>query len=209
MPKVIQEVIEITAPSVEPITLAEAKAQARIDTTTSAEDNLIEDIYIPAARKYLENITGRTFHQKTLEWMLTDFPDCDYVVLRQATPLVSITSLKYKDTTGSETTWASSNYIADTDSKTGRLVLAYGIVWPNSTLYPSWPIRIRGVAGIATASPITEADPMAKLAIAELVSGNWNNRDSEELPDRPIISTVKFSYGVQVYIDALRREYVF
>lgn len=209
MARIVQEVIEITAPSVEPITLAEAKAQARIDTSTSAEDDLISDIYIPASRKYLENRTGITFHQKTLEWMFSDFPASgEPIRLRGATPLISITTLKYKVSDGTETTWGTSNYIADTDSKVGRLVPAYGITYPTAD-YPSWPVRIRGVAGIATASPITEAEPMAKLAIAEIVSAAWCNRDAEELPERPIIETVKFSYGVEAMIAALQREYVF
>lgn len=209
MKPIIQEVIEITAPSTEPITLAEAKAQSRIDTSTSAEDDLISDIYIPAARRYLENRAGITIHQKTLEWMLSDFPYSGVPIrLRGATPLISITSVKYKVTDGTETTWGASNYIADTDSKTGRLVPAYGITYPDAS-YPSWPVRIRGVAGIATASPITEANPMAKLAIAEIVSAAWVNRDAEELPDRPIMETVKFSYGVESFIAALQREYAF
>lgn len=210
MGDILQEVIEVTAASLEPITLAEAKAQARIDTSTTAENDLIEDVYIPAARRWLENRVGMTFHQKTLRWLLNGFPEYGCAIrLRQATPLIAITSIAYKDTAGASTTWGASNYIADTSSKVGRVMPAYSVSYPTGPFYPSWPVQINGTAGIATASPVTEANPMIKLAIAELVSGMWTNRDAEELPDRPIADTIKFSYGVEALISALRKEYVF
>jgi hypothetical protein len=74
------------------------------------------------------------------------FPACDYLRLRLA-PLLSVTSLVYKDEDGAETTWAAANYIADTAKRIGLLVLADGISWPTDSLYPSSAIKIQYVAG--------------------------------------------------------------
>ena len=45
-------VVVTVAPVIEPVTLAEAKAQCRVDI--DADDDFIEDILIPAARDYCE-----------------------------------------------------------------------------------------------------------------------------------------------------------
>ena len=39
-------------------------------------------------------------------------------------PLQSVSSIKYKDSAGTEATWADTNYIVDPDSFLGRVVLA-------------------------------------------------------------------------------------
>jgi uncharacterized phiE125 gp8 family phage protein len=62
-------------------------------------------------------------------------------------PLQSVSSIKYKDDDGTETTWSASGYIVDTDSEPGRVVLAYGESWPSVTLYPAAPIQVTYVAG--------------------------------------------------------------
>lgn len=207
---IIQEVNEITGPSDEPIDITEVMNHANISITSPAQKRAIADIFIPGARKYLEYRTGLTFHEKTLEWLLSDLP-CygEPIRLRLATPLISITSFNYKDSAGNESTWASSNYIADTDSKIGRIVPAYGVPYPSSALYPSWPVRIRGTAGIAITSPITDAPGIVKYPLLMLTAAMWENREAESIPERGVMDTLSFKYGVEAYVSALKKEYAF
>lgn len=207
---ILQEVNEITGPLAEPIDITEVMNHANITISTPAQKHAITHIFIPAVRQYLEHRTGRTFHQKTLEWLLSGFPHFGApITLFQATPLLSITSVKYKDSSGNESTWAPSNYIADTDSNVGRLVPAYNVPYPYPILYPSWPIRIRGTAGIATTSPITEAPANVKYPLLMLTAAMWENREAEHIPDRGVMDTLSFKYGVEAYIANLKLEYAF
>lgn len=133
----------ITAPTVEPITLTEAKDHCRVDGTD--DDTLITSLIV-AAREYVEGYQNRALITQTWELVLDAWPDGDSIEL-PLPPLQSVTSLKYKDSAGAETAWAATNYIVDTDSYLGRLVLADDISWPSDELYPAGGIRIRFVAG--------------------------------------------------------------
>jgi len=61
--------------------------------------------------------------------------------------LQSVTSVKYTDSDGDQSTLSTDDYIVDNDSEPGRIVLGYGTVWPTATLYPSNPIEIQFLCG--------------------------------------------------------------
>ena len=63
----------ITAPTVEPISLASAKTFMRVDPDLTDEDELIRDL-ITAAREQLEQETGRAFAVQTLLASFDGFP---------------------------------------------------------------------------------------------------------------------------------------
>ena len=65
----------ITAPSAEPVTAAEAKLWARVDT--SADDALIGSL-ITTARQYLEDTWDRAFIKQQLQMSLETFPGSRY-----------------------------------------------------------------------------------------------------------------------------------
>jgi len=198
----------ITAPIIEAVDLLELKKHLRVDTEDLDEMNALERVN-RAARQYFEWRTGRTVHQTTWEIALNDWPSCNYICLPRATPLVSITSLKYLDSAGTEATWAASNYIADTYQTPGRVVMTYNNVWPSTTLYPASPIRIRYVAGIATASPITEAAEDIKVPILLIVGALWENREAEVLvADMRAIQTIE-PKAAKWYMDRQMVEYAF
>ena len=210
MSNILQEVNEIVGPTTEPINLQDVLQHCNIAVTGGTQERMINDIFIPGARQYLEIRTGLTLHQKTLEWVLSGFPSFgEPITLRQATPLISIASVKYKDSSGNESTWPSSNYIADTDSSVGRLVPAYNVPYPYPILYPSWPVRIRGTAGIEATSPPTDAPARVKYPLCMLTAAMWENREAETIPERGVMNTLSFRYGVEAYIAALTREYAF
>ena len=93
----------VTPPLALPVTVAEAKAYARIDFDDA--DALIESL-IGAARDHLEQATGRTFVQTTYQLTLDAFP-CDEIALPRS-PVLSVASVKYYDRDGVLQTLATS-----------------------------------------------------------------------------------------------------
>lgn len=131
----------ITAPAVEPITLAQAKEHLRVDHTT--DDNLITAM-ISAARDYCEKWTARAFVTQTWELVVDEFPTAE--ILIPLPPLQSVTSIKYDDGAGVEQTLATDQYEVDTVSQPGWVVpITTG--WPTSIFEGINAVRIRFVAG--------------------------------------------------------------
>ncbi len=134
----------ITAPASEPVTLAEAKLHLKVDGTD--EDSLIQT-YIQTAREHIEDTCHRALVTQTLEYVISRWPENDLLELPRP-PLQSVTSIKYKDTTGLvETTWSSGEYVVNADETPGMVVPAYGKSWPTAALYPRAGIRVRYQAG--------------------------------------------------------------
>ncbi len=196
----------VTAPLLEPVSLADARTALAIDSAGS-QDKLLST-YISAARRYFEWRTGRTVHQTTLEWTLASFPAESYIVLPRATPLISIDSFTYKDSDAAVTNVPAADYIADTDSIPGRVVLAYGASWPSFTAYPSNPVRIRYTAGLAS-SPVTDAAEDIQLPILLLAAAMYENPVGLLTSDRGAVSQLSVDYGIEHYLTKLQVEYVF
>lgn len=83
---------QVTAPSVEPVTVAEAKAQMRV--THALEDDLIEGL-ISVARTEAENRTGRALIKQ--QWRQTQVPVNGRIQL-QRWPVLSV--VEVEDDTG-------------------------------------------------------------------------------------------------------------
>src|SRR5215469_16680870 len=64
----------VTPPAVEPVLLADAKGQARIDTTD--DDTLVTNL-ITGARQWAERYTGRAFITQTWQMALDLWPGID------------------------------------------------------------------------------------------------------------------------------------
>ena len=154
----------ITPPATEPISLTEAKLHLRVDG--SDEDALISSL-ITAAREYCEAFQNRAYITQVWEITLDAFPRNLMVVPRP--PLQSVDSIKYTDSSGTETTFDAENYIVDTDSEPGRIALAMNALWPTVTLQPINGVRVRFTAGYGDA---TKIPLMVKQAILLLI-GHW------------------------------------
>lgn len=142
----------VTAPTIEPITVEEAKAQARI--TDSASDDLI-DGYIVSAREAAEQHLGRGLLTQTLKLVLDDW--ANVVPLPQAAPLQSITHVKYYDTDGTLQTLATSYYDTDTVSRPGRVVLKPSQSWPSlQSERRNGRVEITYVVGWTSAAAVPE-----------------------------------------------------
>ena len=156
----------VTPPTVEPITLAEAKLHCRVDVT---DDDALIDGLIATARTYCETFTGRAFVEQTLQLNLNRWPSKRAIVLPRP-QLRSVTSVTYYLTDGTPVTLtAGTDYLADTDSEPGRVILPYGKTWPTNTLYPLNPIRIIYTAGY----PV---EPAVDYTAVALGTGNGTNK---------------------------------
>ena len=140
----------ITQPSVEPITLAEAKLQCRVETTFTADDDLLNAL-ITAVRQQVENLTRRALVQQTLELTLDCFPASGVIELPRP-PLQSVTSVKFIDTDGTLTTVPASEYQVDTYREPGLVMPAYLESW-DATRSDFNAVQVRYVAGYASGSP--------------------------------------------------------
>src|SRR3972149_6244208 len=91
-----------TAPTLEPITAAEAKAHMRI--TTSDDDTYIATL-ITVSRKMVENIINRALITQTWNYYLPYFPCENYIEIPFGN-LASVTSLTYTDSANVSAVWA-------------------------------------------------------------------------------------------------------
>ena len=183
----------ITAVTEEPVTLDEAKKHLRITEDTlsveTLEDALILSL-ITAAREYCEGFTRRALAEQTFEAYLDRFPRGDRFELPRP-PLQSVTSLTYRDSSGTETMMAeNTDYLVDLESDVGQIILPYGISWPSFTKYPVNPIKARYTAGYSATNEIPKSIKQAVL----LLIGHWYaNREaaSAESVSREIEFSVK------------------
>lgn len=163
------------------------------DAATCDEDALLS-AWITVAREYGEDYAGHSFAPQTWELMLDDFPIDDYIELPM-TPLVSITSVKYKDFSGVETTLTSTtDYLVDTDNQPGKIFLPYGKSWVNFTPYPYDAVRIRFVCGYTGTAPYI-LPKNYKQAMLMHVGAFYNYRDSE-IPNE-LMRTIHALYNMR------------
>jgi len=155
----------ISPPAVEPMTLAEARAQLRLTATgspaTHPDDSLLT-AYIKAAREWLDGKDGELGRQlvtATWELVLDTFPANEIRI--PLPPLQSIVSIKYDDPAQVEQTISVANYVVDTASQPGWILPVDGYSWPE-TLDSINTVRVRFKAGYGDAA----SDVPAPLIVA-------------------------------------------
>lgn len=183
--------VRTTAPTLEPLTIADAKAQIR--SVQNQEDGLI-DAYVKAARQAAEDYLGRGLLTQTWTLALSDF--VNVIPLPMAAPLASVTSVKYYDTDNVQQTLSATVYDVDTTSRPGRIALKTGQSWPAvNSLRRVNRIEIAYVVGY-TAAPLIPAailqgirmyvalletnrdglDPITGEALRTIQSAFWTDR---------------------------------
>ena len=133
----------ISGPSAFPVSLAEAKDH--LNLSHSNDDDIVYSL-TQSATFEAEQFLMRKLVTQTWQFFIGSFPNDDFITMPWG-QLQSVSSLKYKDTDGTESTMDSGEYIVDINSDPGRIVLGYGESWPTDVLYPSNPIEIEFVCG--------------------------------------------------------------
>jgi len=123
-----------------PVSLQEAKDHMNIHNDNTDFDVDIA-LKLTAARERVEKFLHRKLITQTVTKYFDAWPEGDFWELPYG-KLQSVTSIKYTDTDGDQSTMDSADYIVDTASDPGKVVLAYGESWPSVSLYPSNPIEI-------------------------------------------------------------------
>jgi uncharacterized phiE125 gp8 family phage protein len=166
----------VTPPTSEPIDLALARQQCRVDLND--DDDLISS-YIVAARQLVEEITGRQLITATWDLILDGFSCC---IDLPKPPLQSVVSVKYVDTAGVTQTVPTSGYKVigavglevNPAAPLARIEQAYATYWP-ITRRESGNVTVRFTAGYGDATKV----PMAIVQAQLLLIAHWyRNRES-------------------------------
>ena len=163
-----------TAPSVEPITVAEVKTHARIET--SEEDTYIGNL-ITAIRQIAESWLGRALIQQTITATMDWWPE---VVKLPRPPLISITSIKTISELDTKTTYDSSAYYVRTDIEPGQIIIRDGSTPPINTDRYHGGFEIVYLAGYGDeAADVPQA---IKFGLLEWVADAYENRIIDREP---------------------------
>lgn len=183
----------VTPPATEPVTVAEAKAHARIEH--DADDALL-GTYITGARELVERLTGRALITQTWKLVLDAWPgdrndewwdgvreapitafESSHIDIRKA-PFLAVTSVVTLDESDTPTTYAASNYYTTKINRGsfGRLVKKQGAVWPTIVDRSHGAIVITFTAGYG---PLASDVPMGlRQAVKDIVAHWYENREA-------------------------------
>lgn len=182
--------VRTAAPLTDPVTLAEAKAQCRVDHT---DDDTMLALLISAATAHLDGYTGTLGRALVTQTWRQDFPCFSAIMRIPLRPVASITSVTYYDADNAEQTLVNTVYGLFADG-----LGAYVSPLPDQT-YPSTYGRrdavsvtyVAGVADTAVPTPIKQA--------ILLMVGHW-------YANREAVSEGSMS-EVPMAVDALLRPY--
>lgn len=178
-------------PAEEPISLIEARLHLRLDVaetsplTTHPDDTLI-NIWLKAARRYVEGFNNRASITQTWQLYLDRFPRSRYIPLPKP-PLQYVNSISYKDSAGTlqvvsfidpsgTALLETDDYIVDIAQEPGRLCLQNGSTWPQ-TIREAQAVIVEYVCGYDGAANVPDD---VKAAILLKLSDLYENRGDSE-----------------------------
>lgn len=209
----------VTAPVVEPVSLAEAKDHLRV--RISDDDALISALII-AARQAAETITRRAIAQQQWKIVGDRFPSpmagrlteywlgqqwglsgmnsqsvflptgrTGYELILPFPPVQTVDSIKYIDTYGVQQTLPAINYLVDNVSEPARVAPAYGYAWP-TTQQRINAVEVTFTAGYSAGQIPEGIKAWIKIRIGSL----YENREEVALLNRGHITELPFVDGL-------------
>lgn len=162
----------VTAPASAPISLNEVKAQCRIDHD---DDNQIADALVGAAVSHLDGWTGVLGRCLVEQEWRQDFDEFWGCMRLPLFPVLSISSVKYRDADGGEQTVSASDYSHQADDLGSFVRFLTGFRAP--AVHREKPaISITYKAGYPTVEGRTTVPPAICNAMLMLVEHWYNNR---------------------------------
>ena len=176
-------VIETTAPAVEPISLAEAKAHLRIGH--DAEDALVERL-IRAARVSVEAETGRTLIARSFVETLDGWTPARLSAAMSAfalarPPLISVEAVRVRGAHGVLEVWDPVEYRVDPHADPGRLIALAPFSFPRPQSRAGG-VEIAFTAGYGPAPE--DAPAPLRQAILTLIAGYYSDGEAAERAER-------------------------
>lgn len=131
----------ITPPTVEPVSLLEAKAHLRVDI---ADDDVLIGALVSAARDYAEGLTHKQMVAARWKQVMDSFPGPTLIgipqgrtftlpghaIYLQRSPVVRVVSIQYLDMSGNVQTMPATDYTVDYSSDPVRITPVFGKIWP-------------------------------------------------------------------------------
>lgn len=184
-------------PVIDPLTLSEAKAQARL---THDDENGVLKSFIRAATDEAERYLGFGLLTQTIRATGDEWPE--RIWLPQARVLQSVTSVEYYDTAGTLQTLASSQYIADDTTRPASIVRAANVTWPAlQSTRDAWRWRVTYVVGWTKADQIPAG---IKLGLAMYVTHLDENRSGTETDAEAARRAAELKWSDKLYVPAYR-----
>lgn len=156
---------------------ADSGLGAGAPSTNSTGDAILTALRL-AARRFIENLLGRSLITQTWDLFMSDFPSSGILRLPRG-PLQSVTSVNYTPDGGSEIAFASSNYVVDTHDDPPAILLKTGTYWPASVLQPGLSVRIRYITGYGLSGSAVPASIL--IALRQLVAHWYQNPEPLKL----------------------------
>lgn len=185
----------LTQPTVEPVSLAEAKAHCRVDTDT---DNAYLASLIRAAREWCAAYCDETFVHTQYVMTLDSFPveiELPRPPMATASGYTAVT-VTYKNENQTTATLATNQYRVDRDSTPGVLRTLYSGSWPSHLLDYN-AVTVTWWGGVSADG--TGVEQRIKNAILWLV-GYWYERRMAA----DGISMTEIPFGVKSLLDSAK-----
>lgn len=180
-------ITQTVAPTVQPLTVKQAKDHLVIEHDS---DNTNINRWIKSARRYVEKTCELQLITATWVHRLDCFPLTKRRAIKPPRPpLLTVSSIKYLDTAGTQQTLAAANYRVDIYSMPGRITEEHGKVWPTTRAVTN-AVEVTYTAGFGAAGSNV---PETIIEAMVLLIGHWeqNREASREKVPKEIEYAVK------------------
>jgi len=182
-----------TDATVEPLTLAQLKAQLRVDGT---DENDLITAFGKAARRLCERYMNRSCVSQTWTLKMDRFPSGRCFRLPRS-PLISVTHIKYQDEDDAQQTLDSSKYATDqagSETPSRVYLVEEETSWPD-TLDEMNSVEVEFLTGYGTSAD--DVPETVKQAIRLLTGHFMENREAVAA-----MTVNELPFGVKVLLDA-------